>query len=131
MPRLVALKMLRQQRVVCSHGIIADKIITILYAVASSDSEEETVKREADGDSSEGDDLNEEGQGEIDEEDGEGLQLFAGHTPLGWKKGGVLGDKRTERRRKKKRKSLDKETKETLRRQEVSEMSGTWLYLEI
>ena len=51
------------------------------------------------------------------------MQLFAGQAPLGWKKGGVSADKKTERRRrKKKRKKLDKETKDTLRRQEVSKI---------
>ena len=89
--------------------------------VVSSDSEEEP---EIDNHSSDGDhDLNEQGQGEVDEDGGEGVQLFAGQAPLGlgWKKGGTVADKKVERRRRKKRrKKLDKETKETLRRQEVS-----------
>ena len=93
----------------------------IIYTVASSDSEEETVERDINGGSSDRDNINEQGQGEVNKYD-EGVQLFAGHTPLGWRKGGAVVDKRTERkRRKKKRKKLDKETKETLRRQEVSE----------
>ena len=94
--------------------------VRTIHTVAS-DSEEELVEREADDGSSDGDDINEQGQGEVDE-DGEGVQLFAGHAPLDWKRGRTVTNKRTERkRRKKKRKKLDKETKETLRRQEVSE----------
>ena len=93
-----------------------------MYTVASSDSEEENVEREIDDDSSDGDGLNEQRHGEVDE-DGEGVQLFARQAPLSWRKGGVVADKKTERRRrKKKRKKLDKETKDTLRRQEVSKI---------
>ena len=101
-------------------------ILLHVLCIASSDSEDETVERgEVDEHSDDGDDLDEQGQGEVAEDDGEGVQLFAGQAPLllssDWKKGGALADKKTERRRrKKKRKKLDKETKETLRRQEVA-----------
>ena len=92
--------------------------------VVSSDSEEEPIESEIDDHSSDGDHhLNEQGQGEINEDGVEGVQLFAGQAPLslGWKMGGAMADDKVERRRRKKRrKKLDKETKETLRRQEVS-----------
>ena len=101
-------------------------ILLYVLCIASSDSEDETVERgEVDEHSDDSDDLDEQGQGEVAEDDGEGVQLFAGQAPLllssDWKKGGALADKKIERRRrKKKRKKLDKETKETLRRQEVA-----------
>ena len=51
---------------------------------------------------------------EEEEQEGVALELFAGHTPLGWRSDG--GKK--ERKRRKKRK-LDKETRAVLERQEV------------
>ena len=58
--------------------------------------------------------LDSESEEEEEEEEGVALELFAGHTPLGWRSDG--GKK--ERRRRKKRK-LDKETRVVLERQEV------------
>ena len=52
--------------------------------------------------------------GGSDDEPG-GLELLAGHTPIGMRKNKV----ERRRERKKKRKRLDKETKEVLRRQKV------------
>ena len=52
--------------------------VRIIHTIAS-DSEEEMVEREADNGSSDGDDIKEQGQEEVDE-DGEGVQLFAGHA---------------------------------------------------
>ena len=90
--------------------------------ISGSDSEDgEEIESES-GESSEGEEQEQEG-----EEEGDGgetdLQLFAGHTPLEWKKkggGGALTERRTERKKRKKKK-LDKESKEILRRQEVRE----------
>lgn len=52
---------------------------------------------------------NEQGNSEEEAEEGEGVAMFSGHTPMSIK----------ERRKKKKKKKLTKETKELLRRQEV------------
>ena len=85
---------------------------------SGSDSEDgEEIESES-GESSEGDEQEQEEEEEGGESD---LQLFAGHTPLEWKKKGgrgALTERRTERKKRKKKK-LDKESKEILRRQEV------------
>lgn len=80
-----------------------------------SDSEDTELMESGRSDSSDDEDVVSE------EEEGEGgeLQLFAGHTPLEWKKGGASTKRKKERMKRKKRKKMNKETREILRRQEV------------